>query len=193
MAAVLSYLAPRSDRHTWMVHHQLFEVIRRADTAAVWINLALPCVYHALSDQLLGRQPTAESPRVTVAQPRPFSASSTICCVLYATDSMPGWANGVAQILRWRAALRYIGVPQGSPSCRRVGGAWGLVPLGRAVRRIVGPRQPGVAADDADDEDETITRAQIDRFESVPGRVTGGPRQRRSAIAAARCGSSVSA
>ena len=142
----LSYLAAFAViGYTWMVHHQLFEVIRRVDTAAIWINLALLSfvVLTPYPMQLLGRQPTLAAPYVLFNLDAFLFGVVNYLLVLYATDEhrlvwhrLP--ARGL-QILRWRAAVfplaigvaTVLAVPFGAWSVL----AWGLVPFGRWLVR----------------------------------------------------------
>jgi TMEM175 potassium channel family protein len=186
----LSYLAAFAViGYTWMVHHQLFEVIRRVDTAAVWINLALLSfvVLTPYPMQLLGRQPTLAAPYVLFNLDAFLFGIINYLLVLYATDEhrlvwrrLP--PRGL-QILRWRAAVfpmaigaaTVIAIPFGAWSVL----AWGLVPLGRwLVRSRLGALADlEMAIDDVDDEDETVARAARLESESLragrPGALAG--------------------
>ena len=176
----LSYLAAFTViGYTWMVHHQMFEVIRRVDTAAVWINLALLSfiVLTPYPMQMLGRQPTLAAPYVLFNLDAFLFGLINFLLAVYATNRhrlvwkrLP--PRGI-QILRSRAAVfpaaiglaTVLAVPFGAWSVV----AWGLIPLGRWYVRA----RFGALADleggpaDVDDEDETIVRAERLESESV--------------------------
>jgi uncharacterized membrane protein len=162
-----------------MIHHQLFEVIRRVDVVAIWINLALLSfiVLTPYPMQLLGRQPTLAAPYVLFNLNALIFGIINFLLVLYATDHhrliaehMP--RRGVL-ILRRRAEVfpvalavaTLLAVPFGAWGIL----AWGLIPIGRWLvhRRWGSLAELEMETGQTDDfpvEDETMLRA--DQLES---------------------------
>jgi uncharacterized membrane protein len=183
----LSYLAAFAViGYTWMIHHQLFEVIRRVDVTAIWINLALLSfvVLTPYPMQLLGRQPTLSAPYVLFNLNALIFGVLNFLLVLYAThrrrliaEHMP--SLGVT-ILRRRAEVFPIALAVATLLAVPFGAwgivAWGLIPIGRWLvhRRWGSLSELQVEADQADDsalEDETMLRAdQLERESQQRGR-----------------------
>jgi uncharacterized membrane protein len=174
----LSYLAAFAViGYTWMIHHQLFEVIRRVDATAIWINLALLSfiVLTPYPMQLLGRQPTLATPYVLFNLNALIFGVINYLLVLYAThhnrliaDHMPH--RGVL-ILRRRAEVFPLALALATLLAMPFGAwgtlAWGLIPVGRwIVRQRLGSlaELDTRSADDGPLEDETMLRA--DQLES---------------------------
>lgn len=166
----LSYLAAFTViGYTWMIHHNLFEAIRRVDNTAVWINFALLSfvVLTPYPMQLLGRQPTLAAPYVLFNLDAFVFGLVNLVLVLYSTHGRrlvsPLLPDRGVTILRWRAAVfpaalgigTVLAVPFGAWSVL----AWLLIPVGRlVVRRRLGGLSDLELPDDVDD--ETVARAQ---------------------------------
>lgn len=171
----LSYLAAFTViGYTWMVHHQLFELIRRVDSAAVWINFALLSfvVLTPYPMQLLGEHPSLSAPYVMFNLDALLFGLFNYLLVLYATDRHRLVSDELPirglRILRWRAAVfpvalgiaTILAIPFGAWSVL----AWPLIPLGRLlVRRRLGTLSDLDVSSGFDD-DQTLERAE--RLES---------------------------
>ena len=167
----LSYLAAFAViGYTWVIHHQLFEIIRRVDTAAVWINLALLSfvVLTPYPMQLVGRYRELSLPYVLFDLNAFLFGLINLALVVYSTrdhrlvsKQLP--RRGV-RILRSRAAVFPIAL--GASTLLALWfGAWSIVvwvaiPVGRwLVRRLLGSLHD---LDEESDEplDETALRAE---------------------------------
>jgi uncharacterized membrane protein len=170
----LSYLAAFAViGYTWVTHHQLFEVIRRVDTATVWINLALLSfiVLTPYPMQLLGRFREMKLPYVLFNLDALLFGVLNLVLVVYATrgnrlvsDHLPPL---MGHVLRLRAAVfplalalaTLLAVPFGAWSTLM----WIGVPLGRWIlRRKYGSLGELVDAGDEDalGDDATVMRAE---------------------------------
>lgn len=173
----LSYLAAFGViGYTWMSHHQLFDMIRRVDTAAIWINLALLSfvVLNPYPMQLLGRYRDLSLPYLLFNLNAFLFGFVNFLLAVYATRgnrlvSRRLSPQGV-RILRLRAAVfpaalgvaTVLALPFGAWSIV----AWVLIPLGRWFVHL----RFGALADLADEadldqedvaiEDETARRAE---------------------------------
>jgi uncharacterized membrane protein len=178
----LSYLAAFAViGYTWVTHHQVFEVIRRVDTTAVWINLALLSfvVLTPYPMQLVGRFYDLSLPFVLFNLDAFLFGLLNWLVVAYATRGnrlvSKRLTPATTRILRLRSAVfpvalgvaTLLAVPFGSWSVV----AWVLIPIGRWAVSRLGRPDLRVDADDAPLEDETARRAeQLESESSRSGR-----------------------
>jgi uncharacterized membrane protein len=157
--------------YTWMIHHQLFELIRRVDVTAIWLNLALLAfvVLTPYPMQLLGEYRSLSVPYILFNLDALVYGVLHVLLVLYATRRhrlvSPRLPGAGVEIVRLRALVfpasmalaTALAVPFGSWSVL----AWLLIPLGRwLVRRQAGSLRDVTPVDDAPVEDATAARAR---------------------------------
>jgi uncharacterized membrane protein len=166
--------------YTWMIHHQLFELIRRVDVSAIWLNLALLSfvVLTPYPMQLLGEYRTLSVPYILFNLDALLFGLLHFLLVAYATRHhrlvsarLPARA---IDIVRLRALVfpvsmalaTALAVPFGAWSVL----AWLFIPLGRwLVRHQAGSLRAVATLDDESVDDETLARAE--RLEAEAHRV----------------------
>jgi uncharacterized membrane protein len=170
----LSYLAAFAVvGYTWINHHQLFELIRRVDAMAVWINLALLSFIVLLPYpmQLLGRFRELNLPYVVFNLDAFLFGVLNLLLVVYATRDnrlvSSRFPDTLGRVLRQRAAVfpvtlavaTVVAVPFGAWSTL----VWIAIPVGRWVLRerhgSLG-QMAEAGTDDGDVDDETLVRAE---------------------------------
>jgi uncharacterized membrane protein len=156
--------------YTWVIHHQLFEIIRRVDAGAVWINLAMLSfvVLTPYPMQIVGRYRELSAPYVLFDLNALLFGLLNLALVMYATKDhrlIPARlsSRGV-RILRLRASVFPAALAVSTLLAVWLGAwsvlAWVAIPVGRwLVHRLLG--SIGDLAD-SDDEpvDETVLRAE---------------------------------
>jgi uncharacterized membrane protein len=167
--------------YTWMIHHQLFELIRRVDVTAIWLNLALLSfvVLTPFPMQLLGQYRTLSAPYIVFNLDALCFGVLHLCLVAYVTRRhrlvSPNLPDRDIRIVRLRALVfpvamalaTALAVPFGAWSVL----LWTVIPLGRwLVRRHAGSFSTIAAAEDGPEEAQVATRAEEElRAESRRG------------------------